>query len=277
MGKHEIVEFLNYLAVQRNVAASTQNQALCAIVFLYKQVLNEPVGKLNQLKRAKKPKRIPVVLSKNEVADILEAINKPVPYLITALIYGSGMRISEALRLRIKDVDLANRQIYVRNSKGRKDRITLLPESLINRIKAHLEQVQQLHNRDLKMGKGKVKLPDALHRKYPHANRSFKWQYVFPSKKWSSDPRSGILHRYHLSDTTIRRSLNKAVKKAGIHKKVGFHTFRHSFATHLLENGYDIRTVQELLGHKDVSTTMIYTHVLNKGGMGVKSPVDERQ
>lgn len=270
--KH-IVSFLNDLSVNKNVAASTQNQALCALVFLYEHILKQPVDELKSLKRAKKPKRLPVVLNEKEVKDIfhqLSGTNK----LVLGLIYGSGLRISEALRIRIADVDYNYRQLTVRRGKGNIDRITMLPESLIPELKEHITKVKLLHDMDLKKGFGHTILPNALNVKYPNADRLFRWQYLFPSKFRRTEPRSGIRHRYHIDPSNIRSDVNKAVYKLGIHKHVTLHTFRHSFATHLLQNGYDIRTVQDLLGHKNLKTTSIYLHVLNRGGHGVKSPLD---
>jgi integron integrase len=269
----DIVEFLNHLANELNLAASTQNQALSAIVFLYEHILNRPVEHLQHLKRAKKPKHLPVVLSENEAMAVIsrmDGVNK----LILSLIYGSGLRISETLRLRILDVDFEYKQITVRNGKGLRDRVTMLPESIIPALKTHIKNVKILHLQDVQKGCGVTILPKALARKYPDAPGLFKWQYLFPSKFRRADPRSGIHHRYHVSPRNVRTAVRNAVYKTGIQKHVTPHTFRHSFATHLLKNGYDIRTVQELLGHKSVKTTMIYTHVLNKGGKGVKSPLD---
>lgn len=273
LGKSEIVEFLNYLASDKNVAASTQNQALCAIVFLYEHILGQPIGTLDNLKRAKKPKRLPVVLSKNEVARVMQHLSG-VKKLIVQLLYGSGFRISEVLRLRVHDVDFEFQQIIVRNSKGLRDRVTILPQRLQPLLETHIQKVKNLHAMDLKKGYGSVVLPKALRRKYPNAETEFGWQYIFPSKTRAKDPRSGKWQRYHISESTIQKAVKEAVTKAVIHKKVTCHTFRHSFATHLLQNGYDIRTVQELLGHKNLKTTMIYTHVINKGGNYIKSPVD---
>lgn len=273
MKEPEVVEFLNYLAIERNVASSTQNQALCALVFLYKQVLNRPLNELKDLKRAKKPQKLPVVLTVSEAKRILNEMHG-VPALIAKLMYGSGLRISEALRLRIQDVDFEYYQIMVRSGKGLKDRVTLLPESLAVSLKKQAKRCEFLHRNDIAKGWGEVLLPNALAVKYPNAGREFKWQYLFPSKYRREDPRSGFKHRYHLSTTKVQRAVKKAATKAKVEKMVTSHTFRHSFATHLLRNGYDIRTVQELLGHKSVDTTMVYTHVLNRGGRGVKSPVD---
>jgi integron integrase len=273
LGEKDIVAFLNHLATQLKVAASTQNQALSAIVFLYEHILNRPVDNLQHLKRAKKAKRLPVVLSETETISVinrLEGVNK----LVLSLIYGSGLRISEALRLRILDIDFDYKQITVRNGKGLKDRITMLPESLISELKTHMQKVVALHEQDLRKGFGETILPKALARKYPNAAKQPKWQYLFPSKLRRIDPRTGIRHRYHISPRKIRSAVQKATRKKRIQKHVTPHTFRHSFATHLLNSGYDIRTVQELLGHKSVKTTMIYTHVLNRGGKGVKSPLD---
>jgi len=272
--RNQVASFLNYLAIDCNVAASTQNQALCAIVFLYKEVLNHPLGELENLKYAKRYKHVPVVLSELEVRAILDQMNG-VKKLIVSLIYGSGLRISECLRLRIQDIDFDFRQIEVRDGKGRNDRITMLPESLVLQLQQHIKKVKWVHNKDLKRGNGEVLLPKALSKKYPNASRELKWQYLFPSKKIGKDPQTGFRHRYHQSPQSVNREIKKAVRKTGIQKKISAHTFRHSFATHLLKNGYDIRTVQELLGHKSVKTTMIYTHVLNRGGKGVVSPLDQ--
>ncbi|MEX2600729.1 MAG: integron integrase [Balneolaceae bacterium] len=273
LGKEEIVSYLNYLAERRNVAASTQNQALCAIIFLYKHVLNIPVNSLDNLKRAKKPERKPVVLSENEAKRII-GLMSGVSKLATLLMYGSGLRISEVLRLRILDLDFEYKQITVRSGKGLKDRMTMLPESLLTELERQKRAVKKLHDKDLKRGWGQTLLPKALNRKYPGIDREYAWQYLFPSRYRRKDPRSGFLHRYHISDSFIQRGIKQAVRNSGIDKKVSAHTFRHSFATHLLGHGYDIRTVQELLGHKRVETTMIYTHVLNRGGRGVMSPLD---
>jgi len=273
MGNKEIVEFLNYLAVQKNVAASTQNLALCAIVFLYKEVLGLQIDELDNLKRAKKPAHLPVVLSKKEVKLILKHL-EGIPLLITSILYGSGLRISEALRLRVHDIDFDYMQIMVRNGKGKKDRVTMLPDSLSTTLKEQIQKVKNLHNRDLANGFGSTILPHALAQKYPDAATNIGWQYLFPAKYRRKDPISGIRHRYHISPKNVQREVKNAARKAGISKKVSPHTFRHSFATHLLSNGYDIRTVQDLLGHKSLKTTSIYLHVLNRGGHGVKSPLD---
>jgi integron integrase len=270
----EIEEFLTHLAVDKNVAASTQNQALSAILFLYQEVLHKDLERPLDAVRAKQPKRLPTVLTKEEVQRVLAAMSGNYQ-LIARLLYGSGLRLVECLRLRVKDVDFAQHQIIVRDGKGRKDRVTVLPDSLIEPLQKHLRRVEMLHQNDLNDGYGAVYLPDALEQKYPNANCEWIWQYVFPSKSPSKDPRSGVTRRHHLHESAVQRAVRKAAKLAGINKPVSPHTFRHSFATHLLENGYDIRTVQELLGHKDVKTTMIYTHVLNRGGLAVRSPLDE--
>ena len=269
----DVENYLNYLANERNVAASTQNQALSALVFLYKQVLKKPTLKLDKLKRAKRPAKLPVTLSKSEVEKILKDLSG-LSYLIGILLYGSGMRVSECLRLRVQDIDLDYKQVWVRSGKGNKDRVTILPEKSIPLLKKQIEKVKQLHQRDLKAGFGKVILPKALREKYPNENAKLRWQYLFPSSKRTVDPRTKITHRYHVSSTWINKKIQKAANKAETIKKVSAHTFRHSFATQLLQNGYDIRTVQELLGHKNLKTTMIYTHVINKGGNYIKSPVD---
>jgi len=274
LNESHVVDFLNNLANQKNVSASTQNQALSAIVFLYKHILKIPLENLDRLKRAKKSKHLPEVLTEAEVKSVIACING-VHKLIVCLLYGAGLRISEALRLRIQDVDMGYNQIVVRNGKGLRDRVTMLPESVKDDLIRHIEKVRSLHEWDLNKGFGEVILPKALAVKYPNASGQFKWQYLFPSVKRSFDSRKGIRHRYHISARDVRRSVNYAAKKCKIDKKVTPHTFRHSFATHLLKNGYDIRTVQELLGHKSVKTTMIYTHVLNRGGHGVKSPLDQ--
>jgi integron integrase len=270
----EIVSFLEYLATQRNVSASTQNQALNALVFVYEQVMGKTLGDMGDFVRAKRSKHIPVVLTKEEIASLLAEMGG-ISKLMSALQYGTGMRLIECIRLRVMDIDFGYSQIVIHQAKGKKDRIAPLPGSLVEPLKTHLEKVRQLHDKDLAAGYGEVFLPGALARKYPGAAKQWRWQYAFPSGKLSVDPETGVTRRHHLHESTMRKALSAASKKAGIIKRVTTHTLRHSFATHLLENGYDIRTVQELLGHADVSTTMIYTHVLNRGGRGVKSPLDE--
>ena len=273
MGEAEVTAFLNDLASARNVAGGTQNQALSALLFLYKEVLGKDLAWLDGLVRAKRPPRLPSVLTRAEVEKLLVQLTG-VRWLIASLLYGAGLRVMECLRLRVKDVDLEYRQILVRDGKGEKDRVTMLPEKLLEPLRAHLQRVKGLHARDLKEGYGEVNMPYALARKYPRAGREWAWQFVFPSKHRSADPDDGVMRRHHLYESVPQRAVHEAVRAAGIAKHVSCHTLRHSFATHLLEAGYDIRTVQELLGHSDVSTTMIYTHVLNKGGRGVKSPLD---
>jgi integron integrase len=273
LGEPEVTAFLNHLAAERRVAASTQNQALSALLFLYKEVLGQEVGWLDGLTRATRPPRLPVVLTRSEVDRLLSQL-EGTRWLIASLLYGSGLRVIECLRLRVKDVDPSYRQVLVRDGKGEKDRVTMLPDALVEPLRAHLERVRSLHARDLREGYGEVHLPYALARKYPRAGYEWCWQYVFPSAHRSADPDDGAIRRHHLDESVPQRGVKVAACSAGIAKHVSCHTLRHSFATHLLESGYDIRTVQELLGHSDVSTTMIYTHVLNKGGRGVKSPLD---
>jgi integron integrase len=277
MGVAEINEFISFLANQRTVAASTQNQAISAILFLYRYVLHiELDEKALAPIRPTRPKRIPTVLSREEAKHVIA--NMDGLYKIMAqLMYGSGLRLMEVLRLRVKDLDFANHQIIVRDGKGENDRATMFPTLLLEPLRLHLQQVKAQHDLDLSLGYGTVYLPYALERKYPNANREFAWQYVFPAPAFSNDPArsaSGIRQRHHLNEANLQRAVRQAAKRAQINKPVSPHTFRHSFATHLLENGYDIRTVQELLGHKDVKTTMIYTHVLQRGGLAVKSPLD---
>lgn len=273
LGAAEVTAFLSDLAVRGKVSASTQNQALAAILFLYREVLKIELPWLNDVQRAKRPVRLPVVFTREEVKLLLAQLEGTV-WLMASLTYGGGLRLLECLRLRVKDLDLERGELVVRDGKGQKDRITMLPKLLIEPLRMHFARVRQLHQRDLAEGFGRVYLPFALERKYPQADRDWGWQYVFPSSKRSIDPRSGIERRHHVSPDTIQRALKGAIRRAGIIKPGSVHTLRHSFATHLLESGYDIRTVQELLGHNDVSTTMIYTHVLNKGGRGVVSPLD---
>ena len=273
MREAEVEAFLTHLAVERHVSASTQNQALSAILFLYRHVLKSPLAESIESVRAKRSTYLPTVLTVEEVRLLLQHL-EGLPQLMAKLLYGSGLRIIEGLRLRVKDLDFGQSQIIVRDTKGDRDRVTMLPQSIQELLQAHLLQVKQLHGDDLNQGYGEVYLPYALDRKYPKAGREWIWQYVFPAKQRSVDPRSGIVRRHHLEEGYLQRSLKKAAQNAGVAKKVSCHTLRHSFATHLLQNGYDIRTVQELLGHKDVKTTMIYTHVLNKGGFGVRSPLD---
>jgi len=273
MGEKEVRDFLTHLAVNKHVSASTQNQALSAILFLYKRVLGMDLEWIDDVVRAKRPKRLPVVLSRDETMAILSAM-RGTNALVAKLLYGTGMRLMEAVRLRVQDIDFENNQIVVRSGKGNKDRYTTLPVTLVGALKEQLEHVRLLHDKDLSEGYGRVLLPFALDRKYPNAGIEPGWQYCFPSAKRSTDRRSGHTGRHHLDEKNIGRAIKMAARKVGVIKRVSSHTLRHSFATHLLEAGYDIRTVQELLGHKDVSTTMIYTHVLNKGGRGVRSPLD---
>jgi integron integrase len=273
LGAPEVTAFLNYLARERDVAAATQNQALSALLFLYKEVLGQPLPWLDDLERAKRPARLPSVLTRDEVQRLLGQM-QGVKWLMASLLYGAGLRLRECLKLRVKDVDFGYRQILVRDGKGAKDRVTMLPQSVIEPLQAHLVRVKSLHERDLAAGYGDVDLPDALARKYPKAPYEWAWKFVFPSHRLSTHPRSGVIRRHHVYENYVIRGVKQAAFAAGIAKHVSCHTLRHSFATHLLEAGYDIRTVQELLGHADVSTTMIYTHVLNKGGQGVESPLD---
>lgn len=273
MGVPEIRTYLSHLAIEKNVAASTQNVARNALLFLYQKVLTIELPHLNGIEPAKRPQRLPVVFSRTEVQAILANLDG-VHHLMASLLYGSGLRLTECLNLRIKDIDLEYRQVTVRDGKGKKDRITMLPEATIAPLKLQLERAKYLHEQDLAQGHGAVYLPYALERKYPNVNRQWAWQYVFPANNRSTDPRSGTVRRHHIYEDSLQRAMKTAIRKAGIAKHGSCHTLRHSFATHLLENGYDIRTVQELLGHKDVRTTMIYTHVLNRGGRGVRSPLD---
>jgi len=274
MGAPEIEAFLTHLAVDRHVAASTQNQALQAILFLYREVLHRPIEDRLRFLYAKRPQRLPTVLTREEAQRVLAAL-EGTPKLVVQLLYGSGLRLMEALRLRVKDLDFAQQQIIVRDGKGFKDRVTVLPASLIPDLQTHLARVKLLHQHDLAAGYGRVYLPYALERKYPRAHREWGWQYVFPAPRLSRDPQTGLLRRHHLHEGTIQRAVRRAAQLAHLTKHVTPHTFRHSFATHLLESGYDIRTVQELLGHKDVKTTMIYTHVMQRGPYAVRSPLDD--
>ncbi|MCC9078739.1 integron integrase [Litorilinea aerophila] len=272
MGAAEIEAFLTHLAVTEKVSASTQNQALSALLFLYRHVLDQEVGPINAL-RAKPSKYLPTVLSKDEVSCLLDQLTG-VHALLARLLYGSGMRLAEGLRLRVKDIDFEQHHILVRDGKGEKDRVTLLPTSLYDELQAQLAYAHRLHQKDLARGLGAVYLPYALSRKYPNAEREWGWQYVFPSHRISAEPGTGIRRRHHLDPSGLQKAIRQAAKAIGLAKPVGPHTLRHCFATHLLEAGYDIRTVQELLGHKDVKTTMIYTHVMQRGPLGVRSPLD---
>jgi integron integrase len=274
MGVEEIRQFLSHLAVEANVAASTQNQALCALLFLYRDVLRVELPYVEGIERARRPARVPVVFTRQEVERLLAQLNGT-PKLIASLLYGSGLRLMEALRLRVKDVDFDYGQITVRSGKGEKDRRTILPRPLTEPLRHQLARVKLLHEQDLREDFGAVNLPYALARKYPNAAREWAWQYVFPAANLSTDPREGIKRRHHASPDSVQRAVKRAVRRAGITKQGGCHTRRHSFATHLLEDGYDLRTIEELLGHADVRTTMIYTHVLNKGGRGVRSPLEK--
>ena len=273
MGAEEVEKFLTYLAVEGRVAASTQNQAKSALLFLYREVLKIELSWLDDIEKAKAPKRLPVVLTRAEVQSLLSRL-QGTHWLISNLLYGTGMRIMECLRLRVKDIEFSRKEILIRDGKGFKDRVTMLPLALVNPLREHLENVKILHDQDMSAGYGNVYMPYALDKKYPTAAFDWGWQYAFPTKGLSLDPRSGVKRRHHVQEQTVQRAVKQAVRDANIVKPATPHTLRHSFATHLLEGGYDIRTVQELLGHSDVSTTMIYTHVLNKGGRGVTSPLD---
>ncbi len=274
MGSEEIRQFLSHLAVAGHVSASTQNVALCALLFLYRDVLGVELPYVEGIQRARRPTRVPVVFTRREVEGLLAQLSGSYR-LITGLLYGSGLRLMETVRLRVKDIDFEYMEVLVRDGKGEKDRRTILPRPLAEPLRRHLERVRLLHEKDLGEGFGEVYLPYALARKYPAAAREWAWQYVFPSSKLSKDPRSGVTRRQHTSPDSVQREVKRAIKAAGITKHGGCHTLRHSFATHLLEDGYDLRTIQELLGHSDVRTTQIYTHVLNRGGRGVRSPLEK--
>lgn len=265
--------FLSHLATERRVAASTQNQALAALLFLYREVLDTSVGWLDTMVRAKRPARVPTVLSREEARRVLEAMHGA-PRLVAQVLYGAGLRLTEACALRIKDVDLDRRELVVRHGKGGRDRLTMLPESLVEPLRLQMERVRGLHRRDVAAGRGYVMVPTAMTRKAPSAARDMRWQWVFPASRFYRDPATSHWVRHHVHQTVIQRAVSEAARATAVNKRVGCHTFRHSFATHLLEAGHDIRTVQELLGHRDVRTTMIYTHVLNRGGRGVRSPLD---
>lgn len=273
MGEAEIGKFITHLAERKKVSASTQNQALCAIIFLYKYVLKKELSDTISIMWSKRPKKRPVVFSKREAVAVLSQL-RGTHWLVGMLLYGSGLRLTESLTLRVKDIDFEYNQLTIRDSKGDKDRCTMLPQTIVPALKKHLKTVKAQHEDDLRKGFGSVSLPYALDRKYPNAKYEWKWQYVFPATKISTDPVSGIRRRHHLYDTVIQKAVKQAIRETGITKLASCHTLRHSFATHLLESGYDIRTIQELLGHKNVETTMIYTHVMNVGGKGVISPAD---
>jgi integron integrase len=273
MGIDEIRGFLSYLALNEHVSASTQNQALCAILFLFRRVLDKQLDPIGQIERAKKPKRLPVVLTPSEVAAVLDLM-QGTPRLVCWLLYGTGMRLLEALSLRVKEIDFERNEVTIRSGKGAKDRVAPLPRKGRQDLLAHLERVQRLHQDDLEHRRGQAPMPGALAEKYTGAAREWGWQYVFPATSFYTDSRTGVQHRHHLHETVVQKAMAQAVREARITKPATPHTLRHSFATHLLEDGYDVRTIQELLGHSDVSTTMIYTHVLNRGGRGVRSPLD---
>ena len=273
MAEPEINAFLTHLAVKERVSASTQNQALSAILFLYRHVLNRKIGDLGEVIRARKPKRLPVVMTREEVKLVLSHL-KGDRWLMASLMYGAGLRLMECLRLRVQNIDFAANQITVRDGKGFKDRITMMPEVAKGQLLRHLKNIKRIHERDLAEGYGRVQMPYALARKYPNAGQEWIWQWIFPQANRWFNPQSGQQGRHHVDESLVQKAVKAAVRRAGISKRATCHTFRHSFATHLLADGYDIRTVQELLGHKDVKTTMIYTHVLNRGGQGVRSPID---
>ncbi len=273
MGEPEVNAFLTHLALKQRVSASTQNQALAALLFLYRHVLGRQVGDLSNVIRAHKPTRLPVVLTREEVKAVLSHLHGD-KWLMASLMYGAGLRLMECLRLRVQDIDFSGNEITVRDGKGGKDRVTTLPESLKKPLAEHLRKVKAVHEKDVADGWGRVPLPDALDRKYPNASREWRWQWVFPQEHRWKNEKTGEQGRYHVDESIVQKAFKQAVEKAGLTKRATCHTLRHSFATHLIQAGYDIRTVQELLGHKDVRTTMIYTHVLNRGGRRVKSPVD---
>jgi integron integrase len=273
MGEAEINRFLSHLAIKKRVSASTQNQALSALLFLYRHVLHKEIGPLENLVRARKPKRLPVVLGKDEVRAVIDELHGEIRFIII-LLYGAGLRLMECLQLRIKDLDFVTNNIIVRNGKGNRDRITMLPESSKDSLQAHLQHIRRIHRSDVHDGWGRVHMPYALDRKYPNAALELGWQWVFPAPHRWRNKQTKQQGRHHIHESVVQRAVKEAVQRAGIHKHATCHTFRHSFATHLLEDGYDIRTVQELLGHKDIRTTMIYTHVLNRGVKGVRSPAD---
>ncbi len=274
LGRDDITSFISSLAVERNVSSSTQTQALSALVFLYKHVLDVPFDWLDHIARARKPKRVPVVLTRREVAAVLDRLTGTY-WLIASLLYGSGLRLLEACQLRIKDVDLERRELVIRDGKGRKDRRTVIAEHVIAPLRAQLQAVHELHQQDLLADAGHVALPSALARKYPNAERDWLWQWAFPATRIYIDPQSGRKRRHHIHESAVQKAVKAAAQAAGMTKRATCHSFRHSFATHLLERGYDIRTIQELLGHHDVTTTEIYTHVLNRGRFGVQSPLDD--
>ena len=273
LGADHVRDFLNFLVKRKQLSASTQNQALNALVFLYKQAPQIDLGPITETMRARRTKRIPTVLTQLEVRKVIGSIEGK-PKLVAGLLYGAGLRLMDGLQLRVQDLDFEKKEIIIRLGKGGKDRRSMIPESMVSHLQKHLQQVRLLHESDLKNGFGRVPLPNALSRKYPNADKEWGWQWVFPASTRYLDNNDSIHRRHHLHESCIQKAVKQGTRRAGIHKKVGCHTFRHSFATHLLEAGYDIRTVQELLGHKDVKTTMIYTHVLNKGGLGVQSPLD---
>ena len=272
LGDVEVGLFLTYLAQQRNVAAATQNQALNALVFMYRHVLNMPLGELSSVVRAKKPKRLPVVMTQQEVSSLLSKLSD-IHWLIACMLYGSGLRLMEGVRLRVKDIDFSHRAVIVRDGKGGKDRIVTLADELLEPLAGHLETVKTLHDRDVAEGFGRVYLPHALDKKYSNAGIEWAWQYAFPARRRSVDPRTGIKRRHHLDESSVQKAVKLAVRQANINKPASCHTLRHSFATHLLESGADIRTVQDQLGHVDVRTTQIYTHIIGRSGLAVKSPL----
>jgi integron integrase len=273
LGQSDVVAFLSSLAIRGNVTSSTQNQAMAALSFLYREVIGKPLEETDRVARAKRSVRVPVVLTRDEVKRVIGELDE-VPQLVALLLYGSGLRLLECLQLRVKDIDFASHEIVVRGGKGDKDRMTVLPEGATERLRSHLEIVRAVHVRDLKRGGGRVEVPNALARKYPKASTEWRWQWVFPAARTYLDPGTREVRRHHLHVTAVQRAVSEAVVRAGLTKRATCHTFRHSFATHLIEDGYDIRTIQELLGHADVRTTMVYTHVLKRGGRGVRSPID---
>ncbi|MDH5302200.1 MAG: integron integrase [Gammaproteobacteria bacterium] len=273
-GQQEVKSFLEHLAIRRQVSSSTQNQALNAVVFLYKHVLMKELGDFDSFARAKRAKSLPTVLSRAEVKNLLSQIDEPYK-LVVSLLYGTGMRLLEGISLRVQDIDFDYQRIHIRQAKGKKDRYVPLPHKLVDELQQQIKEVQRVHTLDIAAGYGEVNLPDALSRKYPHAGKELKWQYLFPSSRLAVDPYGGSIRRHHQHESVVQKAVKRAAAASHINKRVGCHTLRHSFATHLLEANYDIRTVQELLGHSNVSTTMIYTHVLNRPGIGVFSPLDQ--